>query len=246
MKPSPVSEQIEQLRDSNLSSILVVRKAAQAIPPRRRRLGIFAASFNPPTKAHTALIDEARELYRLHEVLVLLDAQAMDKEIIGADLVERLTMVQELFRMDPKISIGVSNRGLFAEKLAPLRNLYPLPVILFFIVGFDTIVRVMDRRYYGGQETILDTLFEQSRFLVANRGKGDREEFEILLQDPINRKYKEKVSFLNLPKEFSSISSSLIREKLRMNQPIDDLVPSPVLRFIHEAGLYAREIGVER
>ena len=76
---------------------------------------------------------------------------------------------------------------------------------------------------------------------MANRGELDQERFETLLEDPGNHKYKNRISFLVLPDGFSSISSSLVRERLREGKPIDDLVPSPILRFIEETGLYTKK-----
>ena len=174
----------------------------------------------------------------LDEILALLDAQAMDKKIIGAGLEDRAIMLERLFRRDQKISIGISNRGLFIEKLVPARKLYPSAVEFTFIVGFDTILRVLDRKYYEAPEASLDALFERSGFLVANRGEQDQEHFEALLENPAHQKYENEISFLRLPKKFCSISSSLVRERLREGKPVEDLVPSPVLRFIEAKGLY--------
>ncbi|OGP62699.1 MAG: hypothetical protein A2170_04140 [Deltaproteobacteria bacterium RBG_13_53_10] len=231
-------ESIEKLTRLQTSSILLVRKAPQGISQNRGRLGIFPASFNPPTRAHLALIRKARRLCHLDEVLVLLDAQAMDKKIIGTDLEDRVIMLKRLFQKDPKVSIGISNRGLFVEKMVPLRKVYPSPISFTFIVGFDTILRVLDRRYYKNLKKSLDKLFKESHFLVGNRDERDQETYESFFQHSDNEKYKKGISFLVLPKEFSSISSSLVRDRLREGKPVRKLVPFPVLRFIEETGLY--------
>jgi nicotinamide-nucleotide adenylyltransferase len=236
---SSLSQQIERLGHLKRSSILLVRKAPCGIPGTRGHLGIFPASFNPPTRAHLALIRKAMRFGDLDEIFVLLDAQAMDKKIIGAGLEDRVIMLKQLFQRDQKISIGISNRGLFIEKLAPLRRLYPSAAEFTFIAGFDTILRVLDRKYYEAPKASLDALFKRSGFLVANRGEQDQERFETLVEDPDNHKYKNKIYSLPLSKEFSSISSSLVRKRLREGRPIDDLVPYPIRIFIKQKGLYA-------
>jgi len=177
-KADLLPQQIEHLRRLKESSILLVRKAPHGIFRRKGRLGIFPASFNPPTKAHLALIRKAGRLGNLDEIMVLLDGQAMDKEITGASLEDRLIMLKMLFQRDPRISIGMSNRGLFVEKLLPLRKLYPLPISFVFIVGFDTILRVMDKKYYQKRRAALDRLFGQCEFLVASREGKERDSFE--------------------------------------------------------------------
>ena len=238
MKPNPLRQQIEQLRRLKESSILFVRKAPQGISQKRGRLGIFPSSFNPPTRAHLALIRKARRRGLPDEILVLLDAQAMDKKIIGADLENRVIMLKRLFRRDPKVSIGISNRGLFVEKLLPLKRIYPFSVSFIFIVGFDTILRVMDKRYYSNRDETLDRLFGLCEFLVANRDGKEENSFEEFFGRSENHRYRDKVSFVTLPSRFSFLSSSLIRENLREGKPVQDLLPVPVLRFIQEKGLY--------
>jgi len=238
MKPEFLSGEIEKLTRLKKSSILLVRKALQGITKRQGRLGIFPASFNPPTLAHLSLIRKARRLGNLDEMLVLLDAQAMDKCIIGAGLEDRVMMLKRLFQRDPRVSIGISNRGLFVEKLEPLRALYPSPIVFTFIVGFDTIVRVMDKGYYSNREKTLDRLFGQCEFLVANREEKEKHSFEDIFSREENQPYRDKVSFITLPSRFSHISSSLIRENLQEGKSVQDGLPVPILRFILEKGLY--------
>jgi nicotinamide-nucleotide adenylyltransferase len=238
MKPEFLSREIEKLTRLNKSSILLVRKAPQGILSKRGRLGIFPASFNPPTRAHLALIRKARRLGDLDEMLVLLDAQAMDKSIIGGRLEDRVLMLKMLFQKDPRVSIGISNRGLFVEKLEPLRAVYPSPIAFTFIVGFDTILRVMDKRYYSNRDTILDRLFSQVEFLVANRDANEARSFEDIFRKEENQPYRDKVSFITLPSRFSHVSSSLIRKNFQDGKPVRECVPASVLRFIQRKGLY--------
>ena len=58
------AEEINRLVASRESRIFLIRKAPQGISGRKGRLGIFPASFNPPTMAHRALIREARKAGR--------------------------------------------------------------------------------------------------------------------------------------------------------------------------------------
>jgi len=238
MKPDPLSREIERLRRLKKSSILLVRKAPQGIAAKRGRLGVFPASFNPPTRGHLALIRKARQRVNLDEILILLDAQAMDKRIIGAGLEDRVVMLKRLFQRDPLVSIGISNRGLFVEKLKPLRTLYPAPIAFTFIVGFDTILRVMDRRYYSDRDKTLERLFRQCEFLVANRDGKEEPFFDALFCREENQPYRDKVSFITLPSRFSDVSSSLVREHVREGKSVQDWVPVSILRFIQKKGLY--------
>ena len=210
----------------------MIRKAPNGITHRMGRLGIFPASFNPPTLAHLALIKEAMKQGKLDEILILLDIQAMDKEAVGAALEDRLIMLKKAFGRDPKVSIGLSNRGRFLEKIKPLREYYPAPISFFFIVGFDTILRVMDKKYYRNRKRSLDGLFKESRFLVASRDQFEETAFEMLFRKRENKKYRERASFFTLHPQISSLSSTLVREKMRKGRSINGLVPASIHQVI--------------
>ena len=229
---------IEEMRDSRQSRIALLRKTSRGIANGKGRLGILPASFNPVTSAHLSLIEEADKRGGFDEILVLLDLAAMDKKPVEARFEDRLKMLEEVFQKVPKVSIGWSTHGLFLDKLKPLREYYPPPVQFFFIVGFDTILRVMDRRYYARRKESLDELFRQGRFLVANRGDLEEQAFERLFRKRDNRRYKDRVSFFTLPRRVSFLSSTVVRERVSLGQPIQGWVPASVHRFIERKGLY--------
>ena len=222
-------------------SISILRKAPRGFFDSGGSLGILPASFNPPTMAHLALIRAARKQAHLDEILVLLDLQAMDKRLLGATWEERITMLEILFRRDPRISIGLANRGLFLDKIELLRSLYPASTRFTFIVGFDTILRVMDKNYYRDKKKSLDELFSQSRFLVANRGAQEKEDFENLFGKRENGRYKSRVSFFTLPEKYRFLSSSFVRGRIRDGKGVRKLVPAPILRFIEKTELYTEK-----
>ena len=237
-KVSVWSQRIENIRNLEEPAVLIVRKASRGILKEEGCLGIFPASFNPPTKAHAALIKEARKRGNLDEILVLLDIEAMDKERIAAKFEDRLAMMEKVFGKDPRISIGLTNRGLFLQKIKPLRKDYPSPIEFSFIVGFDTILRVMDRKYYRNRKKSLDELFRQTKFLVANRGEQKGEAFVWFFDKRGNRPYRDQISFFSLPPRFSFFSSTLIRERIARGQPVDQWVPAVLLPFIEKRALY--------
>jgi nicotinic acid mononucleotide adenylyltransferase len=177
---------------------------------------------------------------RLDEILILLDIQAMEKEPVGAAFEDRLAMLKKAFGRDPEVSIGLSNRGRFLEKIKPLSKYYPEPISFFFIVGFDTIVRVLDKKYYPNRRKSLVELFDRSHFLVANRENDEKKEFEKFFNRKGNREYGKKVSFFNLSRKVSFISSSLVRKRIAEGKPVKGLVPEALLRWIQEKGHYKK------
>lgn len=208
-------------------------------PTTIRRLGVFPGSFNPLTVAHVELIRRAREKFHLDEVILVLDAQAMDKEIQGATLEDRLWMLRLFARSCPGYRVAFSSHGRFLDKLRAFSRLCPDVQEFCFIVGYDTIVRVLDPKYYDDRERALAELFRGSRFLVANRADDGLAELQTLLVKTENRRFKDRVDFFSLPAPQAHISSTMVREKVAQGGNIRGLVPPAIFRFIRETRLYA-------
>jgi nicotinic acid mononucleotide adenylyltransferase len=204
-------------------------------------LGVFPASYNPPTSAHEALVREAGKAVAFDEILLILDQQAMDKELCGAPLEDRLLMLLALFGDDSQISLGVSNRGLFLEKAEAVQKVYPRDTQIYFIVGYDTIVRVLDPKYYRDRDKSLQSLFSQARFLVANRGASDERNLRDLFGHKENRPFAARVLSLTLPPALAWISSSEVRQQLAEGKSVKGLVPLVLEELLRKQGFYGRQ-----
>lgn len=233
--------ELDGLAAQSKPRILLVKRGDVKIGERGGRLGVLPASFNPPTTAHEALVSEALDTINFDELLLITEARAVDKDICDAPLEERIQMLLILFGDDPRISIGVSNRGLFFEKISPLRELYPADTEIHFIVGYDTMVRVLDPRYYPDREASLRTLFSEARFLVANRGRCAEEQIKELFRQEGNRHFADRISILKLAEDFADVSSTLARQNAASGKPLVGLVPHPIIEFIKQKGLYSRQ-----
>jgi nicotinamide-nucleotide adenylyltransferase len=203
-------------------------------------LGVLPASFNPPTSAHHALVREASEAVAFNEILMVLDQRAMDKELIDAPLEDRLLMLLVLFGDDPRISLGIANQGLFLDKVEALHQVYPRDTQFYFIVGYDTIMRVLDPRYYEARDEALHALFSQARFLVANRGDRDERDLKELLGREENRPFSARITSLTLSPAVARISSSEVRSRLAEGKSVQGLVPPQLEEFLLKRGFYSR------
>jgi nicotinic acid mononucleotide adenylyltransferase len=221
--------------------IEIVKRAERGIEAKKGgMLGVLPASFNPPTSAHEALVREAGALVAFDEILLIVDQQAMDKERMGAPLEDRLLMLLALYGDDARISVGISNRGLFLEKVEAMRRVYAREdTEIYFIVGYDTIVRVLDAKYYADRNKALHALFAQARFLVANRGGGDERGLRELFGIEENRPFAAQVLPLVLPPALTRISSTLVRRYLAEGKSIEGLVPPRLEKFLQKKGFYS-------
>jgi nicotinic acid mononucleotide adenylyltransferase len=204
-------------------------------------LGVLPASFNPPTVAHQALVREATKAVPFDEILLILDQQAMDKELFGAPLEDRLLMLLALFGADPQISLGISNRGLFLEKVEALHKVYLRHRQIYFIVGYDTIARILDPAYYEDRDRALCSLFSQARFLVANRKDYGELTLRELFGHKENRPFAPRVTPLVLPPHLAWISSSAVRQQLAKGRSVKGLVPPQIEEFLLKRGFYSRQ-----
>lgn len=215
-----------------------IKRAPQGIASPGGSLGVLPSSFNPPTKAHRILIKSARSVEPIDEVLLVLDRRPLDKEIFGASLEERLLMILLCFAKDPTVSIAFTNKGLFAEKLTLLMKAYPVNTAIRFIVGHDTLTRILDAKYYEDRDASLARLFADSQFLVATRGNVGVDGIKKLILQKKNRPFAEKITPFEMPLPFRGLSSTQIRNEIRKGREIADLVPQEILLYLRRKGLY--------
>jgi nicotinamide-nucleotide adenylyltransferase len=236
---------IEEIRGNPHPRIHLVSRSRGVAEKPPKEVGIFPSSFNPVTKGHMAILRGSPKIKAFQELVLVLDTQAMDKEIFGATLVDRLLMLRVLFEDHRLFSLGVSNRGLFLTKLELLREMYPEGTNITFIVGFDTLTRVFDPEYYEEPEGTLDRLFAACTFMVANRGDRGKEALRRLMTSGDNRRFMGQVHFFQVPNRLAQISSSRVRQRVREGKAFARLVPGKVREFIEKVRLYQvdREVG---
>ena len=224
--------------------IEIVKQAERGIEAKKRgTLGVLPASFNPPTSAHQALIREAGAVVSFDEILLIVDQQAMDKEHLGAPFEDRLLMLLALFGDDPQISLGICNCGLFLDKLDALQKVYSQAAQTYFIVGYDTMVRVLDPTYYADREKALRSLFGQARFLVANRERYAERDLQELFGLEENRPFAAQVLPITLPPALTRVSSSQVRQYLAEGKSVAGLVPPLLEEFLRRQGFYGGQGG---
>jgi nicotinate (nicotinamide) nucleotide adenylyltransferase len=217
-----------------------VRRACQGITEPGKSLGAFPSSFNPPTTAHRVIIERARNVEPLDELLLILDRKAMDKEIFGASLEERLSMILLCFEKDRSVSVALTSRGRFVEKLALLLNAYPPDTKIHFIVGHDTLIRVLDPGYYENRDAALRHLFAASRFLVAGRGNVGIDEIRALMNQKENRTFSQRIVPFEIPSSMAQVSSTYIRKEIERGGMVDEIVPREIMAYIEKRGLYRK------
>ena len=205
-----------------------------------KRLGIFSGAFNPMSVAHTAMAEQAVAQFQLDELLLLLAKANVDKDIFGLPLAARLVTLKRYAESRPDISVGASSHGRYIDKITALSALYPQETEFHFIVGYDTLIRIFDAKYYTDFDAALQELFSSCRFIAANRAEADAETIDAFMSQPATRPYAPFVSSLALPVAYADISSTEIRQRLEQGETITHLVPPVVAELLEADSIYSQ------
>ncbi|KAI8916632.1 hypothetical protein DFJ77DRAFT_346740 [Powellomyces hirtus] len=179
------------------------------------RIAVLAASFNPPTLAHSRLLqnavtsspslsespDNTTQPLKFDAHLLLFSTSNPDKQLSGASIPERLLMMQALAKdlsahtADAPVGVGIISVGKFLEKAVVIHehlSAQQQPSLLYFVMGFDTITRFFDPKYYANVDMAaeMERFFASSRIMCADRPAADGNGPADGLHDWIDREAK--------------------------------------------------------
>ncbi|CAO3651926.1 unnamed protein product [Mucor fragilis] len=150
---------------------------------KKSRLLVLDSSFNPPTKAHAKLLQTSMEAYpagHFDGSLLLFSTNNVDKILTGASVLQRAQMMEMIALQYPHTAVGFTPHGRFMDKAKHIRSWFAetyssSQLELYFIVGYDTMTRLLDPKYYNGTlvKDALAPFFESSHLICADRGIED-------------------------------------------------------------------------
>ena len=228
------TELFNQLDPAAPPRIELAHRAAPQTLKHSKKLGIFSGSFNPLTLAHAKMIEDTVAKYQLDELLLLLAKANVDKSVFGLPLAVRLLTVKKYAENRQGFSVGVSSHGRYIDKVTALKTIFPSETEFYFIVGYDTLVRIFDPKYYTDFHSELKALFIAARFIVANRAEADIKTIETFMAQPEIRQYASYISSILLPDVYAYMSSTEVRELLARGEAIEHLVPPSILAMLNE------------
>ena len=178
---------------SNFRVLSTIPPAAGSSKPRPSTLYVLDSSFNPPTRAHlqiakSALTDDKGASPK--RLLLLLATQNADKaprpasfehrlalmDIFAADLLRGMRE-QKLEADELAVDIGVTKCPYFVDKAAAIQEsgTYEGSVEQVHLTGYDTLIRIMNPKYYPPAHTLapLEPFLSQHRLRVTYRTAAD-------------------------------------------------------------------------
>lgn len=237
-----------ELASHKTSELFFTYTGAGAWPNRRPsqercRVLVLDSSFNPPTKAHYSLLTTAIQQYPPHFFsgqLLLFTTRNVDKQLSGASVLQRAQMMEIVARQQPDIAVAITQHGRFIDKARCLQQWIQEPVDLYFIVGYDTITRLLDQKYYEVPvQEALDPFFQSCRLVCADRPGFDTDQVvSQFWKSAIIQRYQDAIQRIQLSdNELATLSSTRARNA-GDSAELDTIVDPDIAAFIRTEKLY--------
>jgi len=197
-------------------------------------IGIMGGTFDPIHNGHLMLGEQAYKEYQLDEVWFMPSGHPPHKKnqkITDPDI--RLTMTQLAIKgktglVCSDFEVRRNGSTYTAQTLRLLREAYPQHQY-FFIIGADSLYEI--EHWYEP-----DQVLSQAVILAARR---EYEDAHLSMEQQIaclGTRYKADIRILHC-KEMD-ISSAMLRERIAGGLSVSEYVPSKVLTYIKDQGLY--------
>lgn len=195
---------------------------------------ILGGSFNPIHKGHLKMAESAHDQFDLDDIVVMPNKTTYYKENMEFVSDEhRMNMIRSAIQDIPYLSVSDMEivRGGVTRTIDTIREfkvLYPESE-LYFIIGGDSLEWV--DRWVSAEELLASVIF-----LTAVRGKTDIKRSKDIISRIKSEHPKSQIELLNM--DDYPISSSEIREKIKIGENPSEMLPEKVYNYIVEHNLY--------
>ena len=133
---------------------------------------ILSGSFNPLHSGHRNLLLAAQKKSGLQNICYEFSIKNADKGQLSADDPQLLARIAQFLECPSGAGLVITNESLFINKAKLMPNCH-------FVIGYDTYVRILNPKYYGGKsENLCKVLGEfkrnNTKFVVAGRLVGEK------------------------------------------------------------------------
>ncbi|RLL48018.1 nicotinate-nucleotide adenylyltransferase [Oceanobacillus piezotolerans] len=185
-----------------------------------KRIGILGGTFDPPHLGHLLIAEEVRVKLDLTEIWFIPTYTPPHKDNAKTDASHRINMLEIAIANNPYFKINTieierEGKSYTIDTITALGEDYP-DYQFYFIIGADMV------EYLPHWERI-DELVQLIQFVGVKR-----EGYKLETKYPVIE--------VDIPS--IDISSSMLRKRLRSNQPVKYIVLDEVYRYIREMGLY--------
>ncbi len=197
--------------------------------PRGASAALLAGSFNPITRAHTALAIAGHRSGRDRVVLAMAPVSLDKEEVERAHPVDRLDWVRTWARRHAWAVVAVSSHPLLVDMAESLARRTGAEVAM--LVGTDKAAQLVDPRYYEDLDVAIQRLGRAASLLIAERAGHPAAALPL------------RSAPLATPGWTPGRSSTQARAAVSGGEPLDELVPSAIARSIRRTGAYDPDAG---
>lgn len=209
-------------------------------PAFRGCVAFLPSAYNPPTLAHLHLIETALAVEEVDTTAAVLTTRNVAKGVYGAAFAHRVGMLLSLQDDYPELAVLAANSARILDQAAALESAYPAASFTP-ILGFDTLERLFDPRYYDDMEGELDAFFATHRVIATNRGGLSARDVHAWVETHAAR-FKAHIIVRELGAYPASLSSTDVRASIRGGYQPTDVAPA-VLDYIEQHALYRDASG---
>ena len=204
----------------------------------KNKIGLLGGTFNPVHLGHIELGLRILDAFQLEKILYILSAyppHKKNKKIVPAEI--RWKMLNKALDSFPQlvpcdIEMKRSTWSWTVDTVKELRKKFP-GTEFYFISGSEGFQKI---RTWKNYKNLLNSL----TFIVVLRKPGHKQAVETLLQEEniTLSPHSPSVHIFYYESDKLFISSTLIREKIKLSQQIDDFVEKEVKKIMEEYKLY--------
>jgi nicotinate-nucleotide adenylyltransferase len=198
---------------------------------KRNKIGIFGGTFHPVHNGHLALARHAAEALGIDRVLFVIDRIPPHKTLAeGADDSERLEILRLATADEPGFEVETmelerEGKSYSVDTLRELKQRYP-DSELYFFMGSDMLNSFTTWRSP-------DEIAKLATLVCTVRGGQSGGEEQTAAD--LRQRYGANVILLE---EVSSLSSTIVRERIRDALPITGMIPDNAAHYIYLHGCY--------
>ncbi|MCS7264497.1 MAG: nicotinate-nucleotide adenylyltransferase [Armatimonadetes bacterium] len=194
-------------------------------------MGVMGGTFDPIHYGHLLAAEEARFRFNLSRVIFVPCGTPPHKKPYKVTPAEHryamtvLATASNPYFVVSRIEIDRPGPSYAIDTVKIFRQQFGYGVEIFFITGLDAVLEILTWKNH-------DELIQLCQFIAVNRPGYDSEK----LREHLPPSYLDRISLLSIPG--IDISSTMIRERVRKNEPILYLTPETVCDYIAKHGLY--------
>ena len=197
------------------------------------KIGVFGGTFNPIHNGHLNLAMNALKEFNLKKIFFIptyiSPHKCIEDHVSSNDRLQMCKIATANYKNFEVLDIEVARKGISytVDTLISLKKMFPTDQ-LFLIMGQDSFFDILSWKEYK-------KIFTLCTLLVMRRDTTDY--LSLKNQMDILSNLGASVNFLNAEKY--TVSSTAIRNKIKENRNVLDLIPLKVWSYINENELYA-------